>query len=427
LEEERMRVSRWVLIVLGISAASHGHGATLTIDDLVAEALTRNPEIQAATHRVAASRARERQAGALPDPTLMYGAMNQGRPIPFDSIGVKDFSEAYIGVSQELPFPGKRSLREQVAHHGVSGEGWALERVRRRVREQVKETAYELLAIQASMGLLDDTRTISRQLADVARARFAVGEGTEHDVFQAELDLTALEERTADLDQRQAMTKAQLEALLARSEPIDLSEVHIERSTLPASLAELLEVATRSSPVVREKEAMAAQADRQLALARREKLPDFGASFTYHNRGALDPYYTFGGTVSVPIYAKRKQSQGVVQALEGIATSVSEVDAARLQVRSEVTQAYAAAVAAERILRLYDQAILKQARLSLDAAIAQYRVGKVDFQTLANSARALLEHNLAYQEQLAAYESALARIELHAGPAPVSAERGGAP
>jgi outer membrane protein TolC len=91
-------------------------------------------------------------------------------------------------------------------------------------------------------------------------------------------------------------------------------------------------------------------------------------------------------------------------------------DQARAEVRYAVNEAYEMASAAERLLRLYDEGILKQARLSLDSALAQYRVGKVDFLTLITSWRRLLDYDLTYREQLAAHEKALLRLAVHVGP-----------
>src|SRR5262249_14814002 len=76
----------------------------LSLEELVREAAERNPEVQMARRTVEARRARIPQAGALPDPMLTYGVINEGRPIPFDTLGERDFSEVYVGVSQELPY-----------------------------------------------------------------------------------------------------------------------------------------------------------------------------------------------------------------------------------------------------------------------------------------------------------------------------------
>ena len=86
---------------------------------------------------------------------------------------------------------------------------------------------------------------------------------------------------------------------------------------------------------------------------------------------------------------------------------------ARNQIRYEVTDAYRMADLAGRLLQLYAEGILKQARLAFDSAVAQYRVGKVDFLTLVTSWRRVLDSEINYQEQLAAHEKAVARIAMH--------------
>jgi outer membrane protein TolC len=153
--------------------------------------------------------------------------------------------------------------------------------------------------------------------------------------------------------------------------------------------------------------------DRRVALARRERLPDLGVDLVYHNRGALDPYWTFGGTLTLPIYRGRKQNKAVEEAAAELEGAHSALDAARAMVRYEVTDAHLVVSTAERLLRLYDEGLLKQARLSLDSALAQYQVGKVDFLTLVTSWRRLLDYDLTYHEQLAEHEKALARLAVH--------------
>src|SRR5439155_2823234 len=119
----------------------------LTLHDLVQEALHQNPDVQMTLRQVEAKQARVPQAGALPDPMLISGVLNEGRPIPFETLGTKDFSEVYVGVSQDLPYPGKRGLRENVAREEVTAAKWAYEAVRRSVAAQVAETYYDLYSV----------------------------------------------------------------------------------------------------------------------------------------------------------------------------------------------------------------------------------------------------------------------------------------
>lgn len=390
----------------------------VSLSELVHEALERNPEIHAARRRVEAKRARVPQAGALPDPMAMTGVMNEGRPVPFETLGEAGFSEVYIGVSQEVPFPGKRRLREAVAREEATAEEWALEATRRRVTAAVVEAFYEAYAAQAALAVTDDSRVVIDQLTEVASSRFAVGQGTQQDVFDAEVELSMLEERRTLLVQRRETVEAQLAALLDRPSSVAVSApLPLERTPPPDTVEALLAHAEDLSPMLREKKTMVAQAERRRDLARRDRLPDLGVEFVYHNRGRLDPYWTLGGTVTLPIFAGRKQKKAVDEAEAELGAARSVLDAARSEVRYAVRQASLAATAADRVVRLYDQALLKQAELSLESAVAQYRVGKVDFQTLVAAWRRLLDQRAARHEQLANYEKALARLAVHVPPA----------
>ena len=413
------------IVLLALLSAPRGAGAEdlppseIHLPDLLREALERNPEVQMAAHMVDAKRARIPQAGALPDPVLMYGVENEGRPIPFETLGTNGFSDVYVGVTQEIPFHGKRGLREKVAGEEASAEEWRYEGIRRRVAAQVAEAYYDLYATHAALGIVDESLRLLDQLTKVTRARLAVGQVSQQDVLDAEVELSRLEERKSTLERRRVTIEANLQRLLLRAAPAPLGRpAPVLRTPLSASLEELLARAEEESPMVHEFESRTSKAERTVDLARRERLPDFGVKLVYFNRGALDPLYSLGGTLTLPIYAGRKQKQAILEARADLGAARNANESVRSQVRFEVTESYFMASTADHLLRLYDEGILKQARLSVDSAIAQYQVGKVDFLTLISSWRRLLDYNLAYHEQLAEHEKALARLAVHVSPLP---------
>jgi outer membrane protein TolC len=406
------------LSLLASPAAASPPAPEAALPDLVREGLERNPEVQMARRMVEARGARVPQAGALPDPMLMYGVMNEGRPVPFQTLGTAEFSEVYVGISQDIPYPGKRGLREKVAREEASAAEWAYEAARRRVASEVAQAYYDLYAVHAALAIVERSFQLLDQLVKVARARYAVGQATQQDVLDAGVELSRLEERRSLLVQRRGVLEAGLSRLLDRAGPSALGRpAAVAKTPLALSLEEALARA-QESPVLKERESLIEAGGRKVDLARRERLPDLGFSFVYHNRGGLDPYWTFGGTLTLPVYGGRKQNKAVEEAAADFGGARSALDAARAMVRYEVTDAHLMASTADRLLRLYDEGILKQARLSLDSALAQYQVGKVDFLTLITSWRRLLDHDLTYHEQLAEHEKAVARLAVHVGSGP---------
>jgi len=415
LKRQLLLASAAVLLP-SLLAGAWGDEPMLGLQSLIEEALARNPEIQAASRQVAKMRARVPQRGALPDPMLSYGVMNEGRPVPFQTLGEAGFSEVYVGILQDLPYPGKRGLREDVAEEEARAAEWALESVIRRVVSQIKEAYYELYVVDAALDIVERNRELLENLERVAAARYTVGQGTQQHVLDAQVEICRLEERISLLRQQRSVVEALLNSLLYRESGNPLGRPEpLRPAPLGYEMEQLWKMAEEASPALREQSQWVAAGERDLALAQRELLPDLGVNFVYHNRGGLDPYYTFGGTLSLPLYAGRKQRKAIEEASEGLLESRHTFDAARARVRYQVTEAYLAAKTAESLLSLYEEGILRQARLSLDSATAQYQVGRVDFLTLLNSWMRLLEYDLTYHEQIADHEKALARLEPHVG------------
>ncbi|HSB61717.1 MAG TPA: TolC family protein [Vicinamibacteria bacterium] len=414
----RAVVSLWALLAVSPLARAQEEPLGLSLPALVREAVEHNPEVQMAARLLEARRARVPQAAALPDPMLIYGVMNEGRPVPLETLGEAGFSEVYLGVSQELPFPGKRRLRREAAGEEAEAAEWALEGVRRRVAADVAEAYYDLYAVHAGLDVVGESMRLLERLIGAAHARLSVGRTSQQDVLDAEVELSRLEERRTELARRRAVLEARLRSLLDRGNgPPFGRPPAITQTPIPGPLDELLRQAEEQSPALRESARRVAQGERLVDLARRDHKPDFSVNFTYHNRGGLDPWYSFGGTLTIPNVHGR-QKRALEEAVASLGGARGGADQARAEVRYAVTESYQMAATAERLLRLYGEGILMQSRLSLDSAQAQYQVGKIEFVTLITSWRRLLEYELTYQEQLAAHEKALARLAVHLGPGP---------
>ena len=108
-----MRPQELVAAAPGLRRIRCGCGASQTLGALIAEALQNNPELRAAAKETEAANQRVRPAGALEDPMLEAGLLNV--PIQPLRLNREDMTMKMLGLSQKLPYPGKRALREQVA------------------------------------------------------------------------------------------------------------------------------------------------------------------------------------------------------------------------------------------------------------------------------------------------------------------------
>src|SRR5437870_1329991 len=75
--------------------------------ELIQEAERANPELAAAQHAWQAATHVSQQASALPETQVFAQQFNVGSPRPFAGYSNSDFAYTGIGISQDLPFPGK--------------------------------------------------------------------------------------------------------------------------------------------------------------------------------------------------------------------------------------------------------------------------------------------------------------------------------
>src|SRR5262245_46810862 len=127
-----------VLVTMVSSIPAYAQGPPrLAVADLVAEAVAKNPDIAAAQQRYDAARQRPAQERSLPDPMVSAGYTASGNPLPGAGLGVEPTANIGVMVSQELPYPGKRTLRASIASREADAEFLQIEAARLSVTARV--------------------------------------------------------------------------------------------------------------------------------------------------------------------------------------------------------------------------------------------------------------------------------------------------
>jgi cobalt-zinc-cadmium efflux system outer membrane protein len=413
-----MRRARTVLVVALLLAVPAWCGAEdsselgdpLTIGAVVAYARRHNAEIRAAEAKWRAAQARPSQAGSLPDPMLDLGYHNEG----FDrlNLGETEFAWVSVGASQELPFPGKLSLKRDIAAREAEQTGAEFHRVELDVISRLKGAYAEYAHLDAQLEILRRNETLLEQVTRTAEAKYAVGEGIQQDVLKAQVERSLLTERETTLEQQRQSRTAELNALLNRpaAAPLGAAE-HSTQGKLTRTLDELTAVAETHSPELKAAGQRVAGGKSAVALAYREYLPDLVVRAQYMHMAAMLPQWEVGVGIKVPLYFATKQRAGVQEAAASLAQARSTRESANRDVQARVRDLYARAQAAERLISLYQTAVLPQARLAFESANTAYQVNKVDFLTLLNAFSVTLEYEMRYHEELADFQKAVAELE----------------
>ncbi|HET9786083.1 MAG TPA: TolC family protein, partial [Pyrinomonadaceae bacterium] len=393
-----------------IARAADGLSGLPRLQELIEQALENNPEIKAMQRRFDRVRARIPQAKSLDEPMLSVGYM--GNLTPFTLQTDDPSSGRTISISQDLPFPGKRSLRGKVASSEADAEWWNFEQTRRNVVAEVKDAYFDLYYLTKAVGVVTKTRILLEQFTKIAEVRYSVGKGIQQDVLKAQVEFSKLIEQQTVLEQRKQVAEARLNSLLYREpeSPVGTPD-ELKPRDFPYSLAQLNETAVANYPDLKAQRRKIEGAQYAIQLAKKEFYPDFSVGFTYVNRPAMPEMYGISVGIKLPVFYAQKQRPALTEATASFEAEKRSLENTTTVLMFKIRDKYLAETTAKRLVSLYSTTIVPQSSLSLESAIAGYEVGKVDFLTLLDNLVTLLNYELSYYEQLSNVEKAVAALE----------------
>jgi outer membrane protein TolC len=403
----------WLFLAFGVGGAS---AQELRLQELVDEALRRNPEVLASQSKAKAARHRVPQVQSLPDPMFMTGYQNEG--FSRYTYGQMPDAQWMFSASQMFPFPGKLALKGEMASREAEGLGASSETVRLRVIARVKELYYELFLAHKIIDILKRTQGLFSRLEDAALARYGSGLGQQQEILMAQTEKYMLHEREEMQRQRIQAAEAMLNNALGRPAEAPLGRPEEREATpFPYSLEDLLRMAGQRATEIQWREKMVAAADARVRMARREFFPDLTLAANYFNRGngQFDDMWSLTATVNVPIFFRTKQEEGVHEAEASLSEARHELEAARLMTASALRDAFSMLKTAENLMALYKDAVLPKNYQDFELALAGYVTGKIEAITVISRVRAFLDTEILYWVQFAAREKAVARQEALVG------------
>lgn len=404
-----------LLAVQPARAAEHNHTQTENLNRLVESALTGNPELKASASRWEMFKSRVQQAGSLDDPMLMLKIQNGIVTDPLNFTR-DSMTQKVIGISQQLPYFGKRSLREEVASREAEAQHFAHAERRLEITRMVKETYYQLGSVDHELHLLDKNIEIMDTFITLAQTKYSVGQGAQQDIFKAQLERSKMLDMRITLEQQRKSLAIALNAILFRPSdtPVgDIPEYGID-GTLP-SARELMASAEENRPALKGLAAQLLKGKGSYALAQKEYYPDFNVAFEYMQRqpamgsdGA--DMYSLGVTFNLPVHRERREAM-LAESNSEIAMAIEETNATKNSISSGIADLLAQMERRRKLVDLYKNGIIPQAQQSLESASIGYRVNKVDFLTLLDNRVTLYNYEHQYYDSIADYQMKKAQLE----------------
>jgi outer membrane protein TolC len=398
-----------ILVILTAGAARAEE-----LDKLVQELLDRNPAVQAARRAVDAKRAMVTSARTLPDPSVTLETM--GNLLP-PTLQTGDPSSARVlSFTQEIPFPGKLNLQGQIATTEADAEMWRYEEVRRDAVAELKMAYYDLFLAEELIGVVEKSKALLEQFAEISAARYKVGQGAQQDVLKAQVEVSRLLDRLAVLHREEETAQARINTLLYRAPDTPIGPLpDVSRPKLAWTLDQLYQKALANNPQVRMNQKEIDRSELSVSLAKKSFYPDFEVGFSWFNRRDMPEMYGLMLKAKIPLYYWRKQRPELESATASLIGQRRQYDNTLSTLYFRLKDPFLKTRTDSTLLELYGDAIVPQATLALESSISSYRVGAVDFLTLLSNQNTVLEYEMKYYEALVDSCKALAALEAIAG------------
>ncbi|MCF6155674.1 MAG: TolC family protein [Candidatus Brocadia sp.] len=389
--------------------------APLDLKWLIKEALEHNPEIIAAQKRLNAAKAKISQAKSLDDPSIRAGSYDMSNN-PININGQTEMLQQRYSVSQKIPFPGKLRLRGEIAIEESNMVEKELQSKIQEIIALVKSAFYELHYIDRAIDITEENRDLLRKFSRIAETKYSVGRATQRDVLAAQVELSTLANNLIVLTKERESVIARINILLNRPTQTPLGKPPpFEKHTLNLTIKELEDLAMKNRPELKRFDHAIKRNEANLKLSKKDSYySDFEPMVEYMQEDGRPDTWASAITINVPWLWPKNRSK-VKESKEDLSAAKSDYRFMNNKAFFEVKDFLVKTQSSESTINLYKTGVIPQAEQSLKAARIGYEADRVDFLTLIDSQRVLLNSRLLYYRALTDFEQNLANMEKAVG------------
>ncbi|MGA2322962.1 MAG: TolC family protein [Sedimentisphaerales bacterium] len=407
-----------VLVVLVQCAVAIGEpnepNRFLTLKDYTSYAEAHNAGLKSGYQQWVAATEVVVQAKSLPDPQLTYGYYMQESDT---------HEKQMVGVMQMFPWFGKIDARTEAAAKNADVAKQKYQAVRLLLLKEVKSGFYEYAYLAKASDIARTNIELLSRFEEITKTKYIAAGAGHPDVIRAQVETARMEDVLRGLEQIREPTVSRLKAALNLPTEVNLPwPEHEEFEPAPLDYELLVNLLRQKNPELAglNFEAMAAKS--KVELAEKNFYPDVGIGLQFEQMRRPGGNTQDSGkdavlllfSLNVPLWRdnyKGGQRQAVAEA-----TSIEQQKVeAENNILAKAAQVYYEYNDSIRKIRLYRDKLLPKAEELLWSSETAYRGGTIDFLSLIDAQRTLLDYRLSYQRVLADNRQKLAELEMLAG------------
>ncbi len=379
----------------------------LTLRDVVHLMLQNNPELASFAKEVRVREGVKIQAGKFRNPELAVESEDinaNTRP------NTRAAQFTTIRFSQLIELGGKRSARINAASIGQELADRKYESKRLELIARVANVFTKVLAGQERLRLAEKNIQLAQKVVTSATKRVEAGKAPPIEETKAKVAFSTtgieLEQTRRDL----VAERKQLSLLWGNPSPQFKEVLGDLESRIEIPTFEVLEQRIHENPIVLHSIKNIEQHKALLEIERLRRIPDItvGAGIRRYTQ-ADETTAIVNVSIPIPLF---DLNQGNLQAAsQRVGKAIDEQSATDLKIRSELTRAYEALLAAQNEIKVLHDEVLPGARSSFDIANKGYELGRFSFLEMLDAQRTLFQNQVLYIRALTNYHRLINEIE----------------
>jgi len=327
-----------------------------------------------------------------------------------------------IGISQMLPYPGKRDNSSGIVAKEKEQAEFDLAEMRNVLRADVKMAYAEIGTVRAQAEVVRRVQAILEQIVEVSRELFTVGKGSQPDVLRGQVEFQKMREMLLMLENRERVLSIRLNTLssLPPGEPVP-PLAPLAEFRLNISADELGKIYLEDRPARKALETKIRKGDLLVRQAEYEGKPDFDVAASYMFRenapDGMKRSNMMSAMVSMtlPVWRKGKVDPGIRAMTAEREMAVRGEDALDNESANAIGGALSSLGNFASVATLYRTTLIPQAEQSVQANLEAYRVGKIGFPMLMDSVMTVLNFRKEYLGMIGETYMTKARLEAAVG------------
>lgn len=352
-------------------------------------------------------------AGQIPNPDV---SLNMLSISPWSGYGAGPWKDkkmdTQLRLDQLIERGSKRELRVKSAAARLDAARFDLDDAARQQLGLLRYAYYNLRLAQERLVLAQETAALYGKSAEAGKLRKKAG-----DIAPVDLSRLQIDQARADSDARQALTELQqarqaLAYLIGRDAEAESLVAADSWPALEALALAQVPLEQRPDLAAASRRLQAAEAERDLAKAKKSRDVTFGVQYEHNMQNAPTNSYGFG--VSVPLFIWHEYEGEIARSEADLDVARRQLEQLQAQATGQVAQARNALLSARDRYQRLEGGLLADAERVAKAAEFAYGKGAMGLMDLLDARRTLRQIQIEAASARADYAKALSDWQIQA-------------